>query len=119
MGGWPEKEAQLQAVQRELDPTLATELCLTVNPAEIRVLASLENIAAGHSFPSGAAQDRRVWVEIIAYDADGQIVAQSGVVEEGQPLVTVADAWRLGDRTYDDQVTRPTCSGRWPRSRAR
>jgi hypothetical protein len=45
----------------------------------------------GHSWPSGAAFDRRAWVEVIAYDANDQVVFSSGVVPEG------SDPEDLGD----------------------
>ena len=38
---------------------------------------------AGHSQPSGAAQDRRLWVEWIAYDASGKEIRRMGVVDDG------------------------------------
>ena len=40
---------------------------------------------AGHDQPSGAAQDRRLWVEAIAYDAAGNEVERQGVVGDGEP----------------------------------
>ena len=43
----------------------------------------LDSINVGHKFPSGAAQDRRTWLQVIAYRADNSIVYQSGVVPDG------------------------------------
>ena len=45
---------------------------------------SLET-AAGHNQPSGAAQDRRMWVEITAYDQDGQVAAETGTIADDAP----------------------------------
>ena len=39
-----------------------------------------DNITARSHVPSGAAQDRRVWVEVIAYDASGTKIFSSGEV---------------------------------------
>jgi hypothetical protein len=39
---------------------------------------------AGHSQPSGAAQDRRMWLELIAYDADGAVIFESGTIDDGE-----------------------------------
>ncbi|HEX5659378.1 MAG TPA: multiheme c-type cytochrome [Polyangiales bacterium] len=35
---------------------------------------------AGHAQPSGATIDRRMWLEVIAYDARDQVLFQSGVI---------------------------------------
>jgi hypothetical protein len=39
---------------------------------------------AGHSQPSGAAQDRRLWVEFVAYAANGSVIFESGRVAAGE-----------------------------------
>ena len=41
---------------------------------------------AGHNQPSGAAQDRRMWLEFLAYDADGKLLdASSGNIADDEP----------------------------------
>jgi len=44
----------------------------------------LTNTAVGHAFPSGATQDRRAWVEFIAYDESGAVIYQSGTFADGE-----------------------------------
>jgi hypothetical protein len=39
---------------------------------------------AGHAQPSGTAQDRRMWLEFIAYDADGKVMFESGTIADGE-----------------------------------
>jgi hypothetical protein len=39
---------------------------------------------AGHKLPSGAAQDRRLWIELVAYDEAGQVVLESGKIADGE-----------------------------------
>ena len=41
---------------------------------------------AGHNQPSGAAQDRRMWLEFLAYDANGKLLEEvsSGNIAEGE-----------------------------------
>jgi hypothetical protein len=41
---------------------------------------------AGHNQPSGAAQDRRMWLEVLAYDEGGKLLDQvsSGAIAEGE-----------------------------------
>lgn len=83
---FPDIEAQTQAVQRDLDPTLAATLCVTADD----IIVTLDNVGAGHAFPSGASQDRRAWVEVIAY-AGAREVYRSGVVQDGQPVTEAGD----------------------------
>ena len=97
---FPELEAQMTQVQRELDSSVFPELCVYEKDGETTVRVTLENLAAGHSWPSGAAMDRRAWVEVIAYDSEDNIVFESGVVEEGQAVSSIDDPnlWELRDR---------------------
>ena len=99
---WPEREAQRELVQRSLNTSLLAELC--VYPDSGRATVSLENVAAGHSFPSGAAQDRRVWVELMGWEGD-QVVFESGNVGDDEAVLDKAaddpNLWWLGDRIFD------------------
>lgn len=98
---FPEAERQREAVQRALDTTLLSQVCLSFGSN--RLLVSLENVAAGHRWPSGAAQDRRAWVEVIGYAGD-EVVFESGVVEEGSPVTSLEDPqlWQLRDHIYGE-----------------
>lgn len=93
---FPDRERQRALVQQELDATLRAEVC--VLPGGIELL--LENIGAGHRFPSGASQDRRLWVELVAY-RQGEVVFESGVVADDRAVEADADTdlWLLYDRT--------------------
>jgi hypothetical protein len=53
----------------------------------------VDSFHVGHNFPSGAAFDRRSWLELIAYDAEvgGNIVFQSGVVPDGMDPEEIND----------------------------
>jgi hypothetical protein len=102
---FPGMSAQLEQIQRELDYTLLPELCVVVKEGEALVRVTLENLAAGHSWPSGATQDRRTWIEVIAYDAEDNLMFQSGVVADGEALTSIVDPflWRLGDRIFNEE----------------
>jgi hypothetical protein len=51
-------------------------ICLTPqNLLQVRV----DNINSGHAWPSGAAQDRRAWLEVRAFDDTGAVVFESGI----------------------------------------
>ncbi|MGE0549403.1 MAG: multiheme c-type cytochrome [Kofleriaceae bacterium] len=114
---WPETEAMAQAVQEDLDGSIAivgpTPLTSPHAPGGIcldppGVLSiRVDSIGTGHSWPSGAAQDRRAWLEVIAYDANDQIVFSSGVVPDGMDPEQINDPNLLGlwDRTKKDDGT--------------
>lgn len=91
---FPQMEEQLAAVHEILDPSIKIVgslpavgppgggICITPDlGGELSV--RVDSIGAGHSWPSGAAQDRRAWLEVIAYDANGAVLLQSGVVPPG------------------------------------
>jgi len=103
---FPETKNQLKQVKRELNKTVTSQICVTQDQQtdENVITVSLENLAAGHSWPSGATQDRRAWVELIAYDADGQVLFESGVVKDDEALTDLEDPnlWRFGDKTYNE-----------------
>jgi hypothetical protein len=88
---FPHREEQRALIQRELDFTLGAQICVEEFPGSTEILIDLENVAAGHSWPSGSAPDRRAWVEIVAYAGD-QVVWTIGDVADDEALVDyVAD----------------------------
>ena len=104
---FPDREAQRERTQRLLNTSVFPSMCVLSQGERTRITATLENLSVGHAWPSGAAHDRRVWVEVVAYDEADNVVFHSGHVPEGTPLVDVEAAdpqlWRLGDRIYDDE----------------
>jgi hypothetical protein len=97
---WPQKMEQQAAIDRDLGPAIGAKLC--VSPADGgRIEITLDDRGAGHNWPSGANQDRRAWVEVIAYDAQGSVVFSSGVVGDAQdPEDTAAmdaNLWTMND----------------------
>ena len=101
-----ETEPQRAAVQKLLDATLLTKLCVKQSPTGPVAEVTLDNAFAGHNFPSGAAQDRRAWLELIAYRSGMQVFA-SGVVPEKKAVASISDPnlWLLRDKIFgpDDQ----------------
>jgi hypothetical protein len=64
---------------------------------------------AGHSQPSGAAQDRRMWLEFIAYARDGRVLFESGTIADTELEEKPDDDPKhdrnlmlLRDRIYDE-----------------
>jgi hypothetical protein len=81
---------------------IAGALCVT-GAGGVRVI--LDGVGVGHGWPSGAVQDRRAWVEVVAYQG-GNVVYQSGVVGYGESPTAVAndpDFWLLRDCMFDAQ----------------
>ena len=102
---FPEAEVQREAVQRSLDGTLQGQLCVTgAGSPGATLQVVLENVSAGHMWPSGAAHDRRAWVEVIAY-AGGQPVYQSGVIAGGESVTASLDPdlWLIRECLFDAQ----------------
>lgn len=97
---WPDAETAVgliaeQRAQIDINRAGVTCASLCVNPIpdapeESEIVVWLHNEAAGHNWPSGATQDRRIWVELSA-EAGGEVVFQSGHVEPGQPVAYVAE----------------------------
>jgi hypothetical protein len=109
---FPEAEAQLAAVHDILNPSIeivgpvplaGTQpggICVTPQDGGI-ITVRVDSISVGHSWPSGAAQDRRTWLELIAYDAGGTPLLQSGVVPVGMdPEVADPGVFGFWDRTF-------------------
>ena len=101
---FPGIEAQVTEIQRLLDTSLFTEIHVCDLGGAVEVTLDMENIASGHSWPSGAAHDRRSWVELVAYEGD-QVVYSSGLLSPGQALTDLDDPnlWRFGDIGTDDE----------------
>ena len=90
-------------VQRLLDNTILTQLCVGPQPGGIIGAAvTMDNAFAGHGFPSGAAQDRRVWVELHAFK-DGAEFFSTGTVGDKQAATAYSDPnyWLLRDTIFD------------------
>jgi hypothetical protein len=88
---FPEMAKQSEHIARDLKGSVAIintnasglgGICV-VPTAGGEVTVRIDTFNLGHSFPSGASQDRRMWVEMIAYDASNNVIFSSGVVPPG------------------------------------
>ncbi len=112
---FPELAAQAAEIKSILDPSIRVVgpfngitgeqpggICLEPNNAlKIRI----DNLGAAHAWPSGAAHDRRAWLEVKAFDANGVLVFSSGVTPVGEdPLDTPGTmniaTFGMWDRTF-------------------
>ena len=91
---WPEMAAQAEGIREILEPSVAIVgpkprtgtrapggICVEQQDGG-RITVRLDSLNLGHSFPSGSAFDRRVWIEVTAYRMDGSIFFESGKVPD-------------------------------------
>jgi hypothetical protein len=99
---FPQKEEQAQAVDYLAKTTVQPALCVVPVGGQSAIRVVIDNAGAGHGFPSGSAQDRRVFAEVVAYQGD-TVVYQSGVVADGASPTDGADPdeWLLRDCMLD------------------
>jgi hypothetical protein len=93
-----------QRVQGFLDTTLRARLCVeyaldTQDRERIRLLVDLDNVGAGHSWPSGATQDRQAWVDVRVLVGERQVYS-SGAAADGEDVTALGDRdlWVFRDR---------------------
>jgi hypothetical protein len=112
---FPQAEALAAGIKRDLDPAVAIVgpasftsnvqsggICLDP-PGVLRV--RIDSIGTAHDWPSGAAQDRRAWLELIAYDTANTVVFQTGVVPDGMDPEQIAGTSGLFDLVTKDDGT--------------
>lgn len=101
---FPEKDAQRSAIERSLGNALSATLCVAEEAQGVRLDVSLRNVKVGHSFPSGAGQDRRAWVEIEAF-SKGASVFSSGKVADDVAVRSLVDPqmFLLRDTHFDER----------------
>ena len=85
---WPGKEEQRRGIERDLGNAIQAALCYDERNRKIEVV--LDNAGVGHAWPSGAAQDRRAWLEVTAYQGQ-DVIYQSGVVPAGTAVEDLQD----------------------------
>jgi hypothetical protein len=96
---FPYREAMRSAVEDCQLGLSVTFFTLEVTPPDLFTL-QLET-AAGHHMPSGAAQDRRMWIEFLAYDENGELLqdVSSGLIADDEIEERPAD-----DPEHDRQL---------------
>ena len=99
------RDEQLAGIERQRRTALCATIC--VNPDEqggSNVDVYLHNEFSAHSWPSGAAQDRRAWLELRAFAGDVTAL-EVGVLGDDEPVESLAgdpSSWLLRDRMFDD-----------------
>jgi len=93
---FPDREAQRLAVACALGLN-ARFYSIALSP--LGELVVKVETSAGHHQPSGAAQDRRLWLEVIAYDREGTVLFESGTIQDGE-----VEEKQPGQPGYDPQL---------------
>jgi hypothetical protein len=84
-GDFPHREAMRSAIEDcQLGNASVSYFSLEVSEPNLFTFQIETN--AGHNQPSGASQDRRMWLEFLAYDADDNLIAEasSGNIADGE-----------------------------------
>ena len=99
---FPDTQRQRDEVQALLDTTMQSAVCVQPFAGGSQLSVIIDNAAAGHAFPSGSAQDRRLWIELIAYSGTN-VIYQSGIVADDQAVTssTDPDLWLMRDCMFD------------------
>jgi hypothetical protein len=77
---FPNQDEQKTLVQQTLDASIIAKLCVAQPTGAPNVTVTLDNAFVGHAFPSGAAHDRRVWVELHAFASGNDVLDDSSWV---------------------------------------
>jgi hypothetical protein len=93
---FPDVDAQRRAIECELSVNTRIRSIVQDGPGTFTVQAET---SAGHRQPSGAAQDRRMWLEVAAYDASDGVVFESGRIDDGE-----LEEKPVTDPGYDPQL---------------
>jgi hypothetical protein len=95
---WPGVDDQRLAIERDLAAVISARLCPEPGGGAVQFHVTLDNVQAGHAFPSGVTHARRAWVELVAED-DGAITTAIGRYEDGEVVpLGDPDGWVLGSR---------------------
>lgn len=81
LSDFPDREAQRLAVECTLGLN-ARIYSVSLSPLG-ELLVKVET-SAGHHQPSGAAHDRRLWLEVTAFDAADKVMFSSGAIADGE-----------------------------------
>ena len=112
---WPDQDQLATQIKGDLDGAITIlgpkpltgpapgGICLLPNGT---ITVRMDTIGTGHAWPSGASQDRRAWLEVIAYDATGAQLKSWGVTADGTDPVELPDNtipnMTFWDRTFTD-----------------
>jgi hypothetical protein len=95
---------QIAHIENRRRPALCASICVNSDGEDgTNVDVWLHNEHSAHAWPSGAAQDRRAWLELRVWSGEDEVF-ESGVVADDQPVADLDDPhlWEMRDFVYDD-----------------
>ena len=122
VAGFPQATEQQQAIQDFLATSLQDAVCVVQEGASSQIQVILDNVAAGHGWPSGSTQDRRAWIEVEAYAGSTLLYASGAVLDGGTPTelgTADPDLWLLRDCMFDTTGTQVAMFERLRKTRDR
>lgn len=81
LSDFPDREAQRLAVECALG---LNSRIYSMSLSPLGQLSIKVETSAGHNQPSGTAQDRRLWLEVMAFDKADTVLFESGTIEDGE-----------------------------------
>ena len=87
---WPDVDIQVKAIEC----LMRAGVKLRIYPHPVTPEVELE-AEVGHHFPTGASLDRRFWVEVTAWNAEGEVVLEEGKLQS--PSDPEPDTFMLRD----------------------
>jgi hypothetical protein len=94
---FPDREAHRKATECALSQDGAY-IFEVINDGQGGFSVSIET-TAGHAQPSGVAQDRRLWLEVVAYDGQDNVLWSSGKIGD-----TELEQYPISDPRHDPQL---------------
>lgn len=83
LSDWPDDALFRRRTECELSKPSGLMVLQVTHEGRGKFVVTLET-NAGHAMPSGASQDRRLWLEAIAYDAQDRVLLKTGVIADGE-----------------------------------
>jgi hypothetical protein len=97
---WPGVDDQRVAIERDLADVLAASLCVLPTGGGVTADVTLDNVLAGHAFPSGVTHARRAWVELVATEG-GAVTFSRGAFADGEVVSDADGTWLLRSHFVD------------------
>jgi hypothetical protein len=95
----PQADAQRMRAQQLLDSSVQSTVCW--NPVTSQIEVTLDNVGAGHGWPSGATPDRRAWVEVDAFAGAEHFYSSGGAAAAPLEMSADPDLWLMRDCLTD------------------
>jgi nitrate/TMAO reductase-like tetraheme cytochrome c subunit len=101
-----EQEASLQRSLTLLkNGAKISALDIRQDPEHLRVNVAVVSLVGGHSVPTGFSSERQMWIELVVSNSAGDIVFESGTLDENGDLRDSHSAMvQAGTATLDEQL---------------